>query len=88
VAANLTGQEARPCSADVVDRGEQSRQRVDSADSELHSLFHARLARTTSLGHRPVLPACPPGDLPPGWCRGGDPAAARILTPARRPRPS
>jgi len=39
----------------VVDRLEQPRQRVNGTDDKLRELFHARLARTTILCHRPVL---------------------------------
>jgi hypothetical protein len=51
---------------DAVDRVEQLRQRSNGADKKLHDLFHAQLARTTSLAYRTVLPARFPGDLPPG----------------------
>jgi len=54
----------------VVDRIEQPGQRVSGADKKLRDLFHAPLARTTSLSHRPVLPACSPGDLSAGMMPG------------------
>jgi hypothetical protein len=66
-AANLIGQEAHPALAHVVDRVEQPGQRVSEAYNKLRELFHARLARTTRLGHRPVpfLPVLPV-IFPPG----------------------
>jgi hypothetical protein len=33
---------------------------VSEADNKLRELFHARLARTTNLGHRPVFLPVPP----------------------------
>lgn len=65
--------------ADAMNRVEQLCERVKGAYEQPSEPFYVVPARTAArLSHRPALLACPPGDLPPGWCRGGDPARARV----------
>ena len=73
----------------AVDGLDQLHDLVGQAEKQLQGLFHVVPARTLAafLCHCGILPACSPGDLPPGWCRVGDPARARIIVPARHSGP-
>lgn len=73
----------------AVDGLDQLHDLVGQAEKQLQGLFHVVPAQTLAafLCHCGTLPACSPGDLPPGWCRVGNPARARIIVPARQSGP-
>jgi hypothetical protein len=68
----------------AVDGPNQLHDYLGEAEEQLESLSHDVPARTlvALLCHCGAFPACSPGDPPPGWCRAGDPARARISVPA------